>query len=85
MEKHECYQETTIALLKQSQKMIEKSLGENKKILKEILENLKGNGKIGIVTEVALLKQSSKRMWRIILLLFSVIIGIAVYGKITAM
>jgi hypothetical protein len=56
MATHDCKQETTIALIKQS-------LEVNSKLTEEIHKSVVGNGHRGLSTEVELLKQSQTRSW----------------------
>ncbi|MCP4627321.1 MAG: hypothetical protein GY850_27980 [bacterium] len=53
---HDCKHESDITLIKDAVKRTEKTT-------QSIYKILNGNGQDGIVTEVALLKQSNKRSW----------------------
>lgn len=53
---HDCHQETEIALLKQS-------METNNLLTKEIHNSVVGNGRIGIKTQVELLRQGQKRIY----------------------
>ena len=54
-DEHTCHHETDIALMKDALLRVETNT-------QEICRVLKGNG-MGLVTEIALLKQSDKRKW----------------------
>ena len=59
MTEHECRHEVDLALL-------QKDTADIKDDVKEILSCLMGNGKIGLKTQVELLKQSRTRSWWVI-------------------
>jgi hypothetical protein len=63
MSEHYCIHETDMAVMSERQKQMQDEQGEQGADIKAILEILKGNGKPGICTDVALLKQKQNWMW----------------------
>ncbi len=76
---HDCVQEAKIAVLQEQGRNMGDDIKAMRSDIKAILDEVKGNGKPGLRTEVELLKQAQAKIWWAVSGVGGAVLGIGGY------